>query len=254
MDYKTNKSIGQNEPQFTRNKIIIPCVEDFYTFEKSTYKEEILKDFIDFNEYNDIISKASRVMGKCACKKKQNDNVKIPNFIYVLCLISIILVFIYLIALYKAVTSSNGENLIVGSIICVSLAVSITFSIAIYNFCRNIGKFKTLDDLIKEDLGEYLKSVNEKYENNLKFKYDERKRWIECIVFKPKNLKNFKQDKNQKEKNIHHSRHNSHYEFKKEPNLVRATKGKHFYSQSNAQEFTTKLKMFEETEMASFLK
>lgn len=179
----------------TPNRIIIQTRDESYTFDKGTYREDYLRPFISEKEYDDIIAKASRIMGDSWTKKRKNDQIKLPIWVTILSGVSVLLIIIYMVLLYLSPTSSNGTTMLVGSIICISLASLIIFSLSIYNFCRKIGTFKTLEEIIKEDLEEYCGKVNEKFQGNVEFKYNTNKRWIVCNVKKITMEKSDKEEK-----------------------------------------------------------
>jgi hypothetical protein len=172
-------------PASTPSRIVIPSKEQSYTFEKNTYREDYLKHCIGKSEYDSIISKASRVLGQSWADKRLNDQIKLPNFVLILGILAVVFIIIYLITLYLSASSSNGTALFVVSIICVCIGSAIAFGLSIYNFFREIGKFKSLDEIIKNNMETYLDGINRRYEGYLLFIFNSEKRWIECNILKP---------------------------------------------------------------------
>jgi hypothetical protein len=171
-------------PDSSPSRIIIKSREQSYSFEKDAYKEEYLSGIVTKKEFDDIIANASKIMGQSWSKKRLNDQIKIPLWVIVLSVISVILTIIYMITLYYSTTASNGAALLAISIVSVTIASIIAFSLSIYNFCRKIEKFKSLDEMIKEELDNYFNEINTHYEGNIKWKFITGKNYIECNINK----------------------------------------------------------------------
>ena len=88
-----------NFPMSTPSRIVIQSREQSYTFEKSTYREEYLKQCISKNEFDAIITEASKLLGQSWAKKRLNDQIKLPNFVLILAVSAVIFIIIYLITL-----------------------------------------------------------------------------------------------------------------------------------------------------------
>lgn len=175
----------EQAPVSCPSKIVIQSREQSYTFFKDTYKEEYLSHIISSQDYTAIINNCSKIMGNSWSKKRTNDQIKLPRFVIILACISVLLTVIYMVLLYLSSTSDNGTEMLIVSVICVSLGSLIAFGLSIYNFCRKIGKFKSLDEIIQEDLDLYLGSINKKYINVLNFVYIPKDKWIECNILRP---------------------------------------------------------------------
>lgn len=178
------KSTYQAMPQWTSSKIVIQSKEQTYNFEKDSYREEILSQCINKNNFDIIINEASKLLGHCWTKKRINDQIKLPKPVIILAAIAVVLTILYMILLYLSASSANGQVLLAISIFSVSIGGLIAFGLSIYNFCREISKFKSLDEIIKEDLDKYFYDVNKKYEGLLQFIYIPESRWIECNILK----------------------------------------------------------------------
>jgi len=181
----TTKGKSSNAiPESTSSKIIITSREQSYSFQKDAYKEEYLTGLITKKDFDDIIANASKIMGQAWSKKRLNDQIKIPTWVIVLSVISVALTIIYMVTLYYSTTSQNGTALLAISIVSVAIASLIAFSLSIYNFCRKIEKFKSLDEMIKEELDKYFEQINTHYEGSLKWKFVTGKNYIECSILK----------------------------------------------------------------------
>jgi hypothetical protein len=239
-------------------RIIIVSKEQSYTFEKNTYKEEYLRHCISKLEYDRIVESASKIMGHSWAKKRMNDEIKLPKFVIILAAIAVLLTIVYMILLYLSVTSDNGTSLLISSIICVSVGSLIAFSLSVYNFCRKIGRFKSLEEIIKEDLDEYFGNINRNFVGRLEFVFNVNKRWIECNILKEADIADYKEVKrnfiyeevgeelendneDDTKRNFHdakHSRAQSHFSFPKKavhsknPSLNKVGASKHGRAQS----------------------
>jgi len=183
-------------PLNTSSKIIINSNIENYAFDKGTYREDYLNHIIEKNEYENILVNASKIMGNSWVKKRINDQIKLPKNVIILSIISIVLVIIYMILLYLSIFSENGKVMIIISIVCVTISSMIALGLSIYNISRKLGKFKSLEQIIKVDLDGYLKEINKKYEGRLVFSYHEVNRWIECNILKKKNEDDYSRKNN----------------------------------------------------------
>jgi hypothetical protein len=172
-----------------KNRILIHLKDD-YTFEKVPYNEEVLKNKIEPREYEAIINETKKIMANAWAKKRINDQVKFPKFIILLAILSIVLIFVYMFLLYSSVDNSNGDALVIASLVCVSIGSVIVFSLSIYNFCRETGKFKTLRDIIRDDLNNYLSNLNKKFEGLLFFFFNYDNKCMEISLAKSNDSKN----------------------------------------------------------------
>jgi hypothetical protein len=158
-------------PKSTRKRIIVPIKTDLYMFDhKTSYEEKFLKHILSKQEFEQIFILATRVMGGSWSKKRNNDIVKIPNFIIGLAVLSVLLTILYMIFIFLS-TASDNPALLILSIICVSAASIIAFGLSIYNFTRKLGRFRSLQDIIKEDIERCFTELNKKYEGKLNFVY-----------------------------------------------------------------------------------
>jgi hypothetical protein len=158
-------------PKSSRKKIVVPVKTDLYMFDhKSAYEEKYISHILPKPEYEQIFIQATRVMGGSWSKKRNNDIVKIPNFIIGLAVLSVLLTILYMIFIFLS-TASDSPALLILSIICVSAASMIAFGLSIYNFTRKLGRFRSLQDIIKEDIERFFSELNHKYEGKLSFVY-----------------------------------------------------------------------------------
>jgi hypothetical protein len=199
IDSPSPQSILKVRSQSTPSKIIIESHEQSYTFDRRSYNHDYLQGIITKLEWDSIISEASRLMGMCWSKKKIHDQIKLPRFMIISAIVSVVLIFIYMITLYIAATSDNDSTgLLTVAIICISIGTIIAGFMATYNFKRNMKKFQSLDDIIKVDIDVYLSNLNSKYKNKLEFDYITNTRWIEVKILDRRNINLINMDEERK--------------------------------------------------------
>ncbi len=62
----------------------------------------------------------------------------------------------------------------------------LSFGLTTINFCRKIGKFKSLDTMIVEEINVFFRDINQTYQNKLNFVYVADNKWIECNILQQK--------------------------------------------------------------------
>jgi hypothetical protein len=169
-------------------RIEIPCKEVSYTFDKNGYREEFLKGILSKTEFETIVQESSKIMGKSVQKKKENDEVKIPKFFIILSIIAICFSILYLITLSVASKSQNAVALVAFGIFCLTIAAILILILSIFNFCRKIREFKTINVFIKEDLDEYFSQINSKFSGCFEFRFLPTKNLVELVTFKKSDI------------------------------------------------------------------
>jgi hypothetical protein len=169
-------------PKSTHHIIIIPVKDELYMFEKKTYIEPFMSHIISKIDYDNIIEAGTRVMGQAWSKKRNKDVVKIPKMFIFLSILSILLTFLYMIFIFLS-TSNESFALLLLSIFCVSLASLIAFSLSIYNFRRKLGKFMSLEDVVRQDVEKYLDRINIQWAGRLEFVFKDT--YMECKLLDP---------------------------------------------------------------------
>lgn len=157
-------------------KILVKANLQNYSFPKGSYKEEYLGHLIRIEDYNGIIESASKILSQAWMKKRENDKINLPSIVVILSVIAVVLTIIYMILIYYSTTEADATKstiMLVVSGVCVVSATIIAFSLSIYNFCREMGQFKTIQDIIREDLENLFKLKNTIYSGKLKFSYNE---------------------------------------------------------------------------------
>ena len=189
MTEKSDK-IYKNTPQ----RIVVKANLQNYTFPKETYHETFIGHLIKKEEYDRIIASGSKILSQAWMKKRDNDKINLPPFVTALSVISILLTVVYMILIYYSTTVENGTALLIVSIVCVVVATLIAFGLSIYNFCRKMGTFKTVQEIIKEDLHELFSVENRNYFERLNFSFNDEGNFLEIKILRPNTSINWKDD------------------------------------------------------------
>ncbi len=167
----------------TPERIIIKANLQNYTFPKETYNENYIGHIIKKSDYDNIIENASKILSQAWMKKRENDKINLPPFVTTLSVIAVLLTIAYMIMIYYSTTiEKNGTALLVVSIICVVIATAIAFGLSIYNFCRKMGTFKTVQEIIKEDLQSLFSPENRRFQGKLEFIFNDEGNYLEIKI------------------------------------------------------------------------
>ena len=177
-----NLSGDRENLESNSERLIIKANLQNYTFPKETYKEEYIGHIIDVSRYNQIIDHASKVLSQAWMKKRDNDKINLPTFVIVLSVISVVLTIAYMITIYYSTVVEDGFALLILSLIFVIAATAIAFGLSIYNFCRKMGEFKTVQKIIEEDLNLLFEEKNAAYNGRLNFRYDSASHYLEIKI------------------------------------------------------------------------
>jgi len=177
----TKKETDVNILKMTPTNIQIKANLQNFTFPKSSYSERFLIHLISKKNYDAIIESVSKVLSSSWMKKRENDKISLPPFVTILAVIAVICALLYLILIYYSTTVQRGDALMIVSMVCVVLSMGIAFTLSIYNFSRKIGTFKTIQDIIKEDINEVLKSANEQ-NKNLNFQFNSEENYLDIKI------------------------------------------------------------------------
>jgi hypothetical protein len=182
----SDKKAAEKDLKNSPEKIIIKANLQNYTFPKESYVENYLGHLILKKEFDTIIDNSSKILSQAWMKKRENDKINLPPFVTILSVISVLLTIVYMIMIYYSTTIEDGTALLVVSVICVVIATAIAFGLSIYNFCRKMGTFKTVQEIIKEDLYELYSYENQLYQNKLQFVFNDEGNYLEVKILQVK--------------------------------------------------------------------
>jgi hypothetical protein len=224
MDEDAKSNVKKSIPITTSYKIIIPADLTTFEFNRNTYKEQKLSEYISKKDYDDIVNNASKIMYKCWYTKKNNDTFKQPQlFINFAIKISALLI-LYMVSLFIA---TLVDSFIVIFVSCGLFggAIVLMIFLSLLNIKKPLIPFKTLDEILEQELCSYLEEINTKYTESLNFKFNGENYYIECIILSKFSKEDEeekkiteKQEENEKENANNEQEHNS--KVNKEKKLI----------------------------------
>ena len=126
----------------------------------------IIGKVIHYEDFSNIVDNLNQILYDSHIIKHNNDMVKLNPKLYYISYISFALGVGYAVCLYLTSTKKNNKLYILISTICLLLSTAIIFGISFYNFCRKIKAYKTIEEIIKENIEFYLGELNDLSENN----------------------------------------------------------------------------------------
>lgn len=186
---QNTKYDNENQDEYD---IKINFKEDSYLFDKKTYIKSLLEKLITEKDYEEIISKCSKLLGTSLNEKKNNDEIKFPKVLTLGMIGCIIILITFFATLSPALTNHpNNEALFVISVILGIIMIFFTIPLSIYNYWYPIRSFKNLSYFIVKNINNYLSEVNREYKGKLIFGLNdtgsEANRFLYVIVEKYKN-------------------------------------------------------------------
>lgn len=178
---KELKKVRKPKHELSIFKIISKADLRTFIFDKNTYKEKVLKDYISKEEYDSVINQASNVMYKSWLKKKKRDSYSIPLFSRNLIAYSIIMILLYLVTLYVAPLVKSKLIIILATSFIATAFVFLIFVIFL-NIKRKLENFETLEEILEAEFKIFLNKVNIKFTNKVEFKFFCQEMIIECNI------------------------------------------------------------------------
>jgi hypothetical protein len=186
----------QPQEEFTEDCIIITSNENNYSFNKKSYIDKFLAHLISKDEWDKILLDAGKVMSASWGKKKVKDQIKLPKSIVLLGLLCVVLIIIYMITLYLSTSAEDGTALLGIAIICICASSIIAMILAVYNFSRKLERFKSLEEIISEDMLVFLDKINNEYKGKLNFSLIEDSKSLKCDILIKRNKESVKIEEN----------------------------------------------------------
>ena len=167
-------------------RVIVQYDENTAGFVENAYLEQYLGRYISEKEFEEIISYCSRRMQKFWMFVKENDKSELPKDLKSMSIVIIAIFLVYIVGVFLVLEmeSYNTFALYV-CFFCFVIGVSITFALNLYNHFRTYQRFKSPEELLKDELDEYFKTVNPKYPE-IEFSYNLMKNRIEIDILRLK--------------------------------------------------------------------
>lgn len=161
-------------------KIIIPADLTTLKFNKNTYKELHLSQYISKNEYDEIINNSSKIMYNSWNMKITNDTFSQPKLFISFEFKIVVLLILYIVSLFVA-TLVNSFIVIFVSCGLFGAAFFLMVFLSILNIKKPLIIYKTLDEILDTELCKYFEEINKKY-TCLNFKFNSENYCIECTI------------------------------------------------------------------------
>jgi hypothetical protein len=154
-------------------------------------KNPILKNVISKENFFDIIDKANIILCDAKMKKAKFDKVEINIFTYLIFLLSFIFTIIYIITFYYSPRAKDIQIRLKNcGIIFFSISLFVLFCTEMFFSLRKIKGDQNLLYFYRNEMINYLNSVNEIWKGKMIFSFDENTKNITCHLIIDENLKN----------------------------------------------------------------
>lgn len=177
-NWGSSKSI----PLTSKNKVIVQA--NNYTFDKKSYQEEFLKPYLMKEDFEGIIEEANKLISKSWATKKEFEYVGLSKFTIIVIILSIAFTGGYMATLYISTHVDNEKSTVffIISIAFMIAVLALTIILSLVTYCTDIEKYKSLDDIIKNYLDQYLGYINNYFEGYLFWTYDHVNYFIEINI------------------------------------------------------------------------
>jgi hypothetical protein len=154
-------------------------------------KNPILKNVISKENFFDIIDKANIILCDAKMKKAKFDKVEINIFTYLIFLLSFIFTIIYIITFYYSPRAKDIQIRLKNcGIIFFSISLFVLFCTEMFFSLRKMKGDQNLLYFYRNEMINYLNSVNEIWKGKMIFSFDENTKNITCHLIIDENLKN----------------------------------------------------------------
>ena len=140
-------------------------------------------------EFDDIIFKASRILGDSLLQKNNNDKFEIPKRTILLGIVYLVCLVFFILFCYLSRNHSKAKEIaiLVFAFIFAAVALGIIGYQSLSSFFERTREYKSLNDIIKRDLAQFCRDTNLALTNsgrkNVKFNFNSANRSLECLVF-----------------------------------------------------------------------
>ena len=166
-------------------KIIIKYDDKItFTYSLNTYNEyPFLQNFVTKKEFTEILDNANIIIYSARMKKAKFDKVEVNNITYILIIISSIFTIIFIFLFYYAPrTNLKKTDMKIFGIFFFCAALVILIGIEIFFSIQKIQGDKTLFQFYKNDMINYIDTVNKRWKDVMFLKFDKNNKNIICFV------------------------------------------------------------------------
>lgn len=152
------------------------------SFKRNSYNEDILKDYISKEEFEQNVEAFSKIAYKCYSRKRLLDNNKIPEYIMRLFALSLALIICSMFNYYFG-TIKEIPFLFWASLILLAAGSLIAISMVTKFLLLNFNEFPSFELMVKKELDNYFKCINPAFtERGLYWKAVNGHYWIELRI------------------------------------------------------------------------
>mmetsp|Transcript_17194 Transcript_17194/g.15201 ORF Transcript_17194/g.15201 Transcript_17194/m.15201 type:complete len:267 (-) Transcript_17194:37-837(-) len=150
-----------NFPKNSPNLICIKSNDKGIGFLKGegVYDSKFLAGVIKKDDFDDIINRASTLMGQVYSKKRKMDSQGVPTWYKLALLLAIITAFPFLIMAYYLPEEDLWFEILTFTLLAVSLII--VSMVSVVNFCHKTDDIKTFEVMIMERVGIFFERLNE---------------------------------------------------------------------------------------------
>lgn len=185
----SNEQSNRTDDSLQIVKVYIPSLPGAYAFNPNCYNKAKLSRQLNKTEFDDIIFKASRILGDSLLQKNNNDKFEIPKRTILLGIVYLVCLVFFILFCYLSRNHSKAKEIaiLVFAFIFAAVALGIIGYQSLSSFFERTREYKSLNDIIKRDLAQFCRDTNLALTNsgrkNVKFNFNSANRSLECLVF-----------------------------------------------------------------------
>jgi hypothetical protein len=146
-------------PQNSLNLVVIKSNDKGIGFLKTMYDSRYCAGLINKDEFDNVIEKASNLMGNVYSKKRKMDSQGVPFWYKLALVLACLTAFPFLIMAYYLPENDLWYEILTFVLLAVSLVI--VCAISLVNFCKKTDEIKTYEEMIYERIGAYFKKIND---------------------------------------------------------------------------------------------
>jgi hypothetical protein len=176
-----------NFPQNSQSLVVIKSNDKGIGFLRTMYDSRYCGGVITKDEFDNVIERASNLMGGVYSKKRKMDSQGVPLWYKFALLFAVITAFPFLIMAYYLPENDLWYEILTFGLLTLSLMIVGTISLI--NFCKRTDDIKTFDEMIMARISTYFEKQNETeyLERGLEWYLVPGHYWLELRIIKRNN-------------------------------------------------------------------
>ena len=173
-------------PENSPNLIVIKSNEKGIGFLKTCYDGRYCAGSIGKDEFDNVIEKASNMIGNVYSKKRQMDSQGVSIYYKLGLLVSVAISFAFLVMAYYLPEYSLWYQILTFALLTVALII--VSLISILNFCKRTDYIETFEEMVGKKLGAHFEKLNhtEYNDRGLQWYLVPGHYWLELRILNPK--------------------------------------------------------------------